>query len=96
VKPGPSELQQQAFKAHQRLLRINCSQVVRDSALQTKERRDEFWYFGEEIEAYRKLLLQVPDPAHQAAVDDAHRLVVIAHDDRAVVELIDRFAALAR
>lgn len=96
VDPGSSDLQQQAFKAHQRLLRILCSQLVRDPELRTKEQKDEFWYFGEEIEGYRRLLQQTPDPAHQAAVDDAHRRVVIGHNDRAVAELIERFAALAK
>jgi hypothetical protein len=96
VIAGPSDLQQQAFKAHQRLLRIQCSRLVRDAAGRSKERNDEFWYFGGEIADYRKILQQYPDPSHQAAVDDAHRRVVHAHDDRAVAELIDRFAALAR
>jgi hypothetical protein len=95
VRPGPLELQQQAFKAYQRLLRIQCSQVVRDAVRRDKERNDEFWYFGEEIAAYRRLLQQYPESMHQAAVDDAHRRVVHAHDDRAVAELIERFAALA-
>ena len=88
-------MQQQAFKAYQRLLRIQCSRLVRDAVRRDKERNDEFRYFGEEIAVYRRLLQQYPESTHQAAVDDAHRRVVHAHDDRAVAELIERFGTLA-
>ncbi len=93
---GPSALQEQALKAHRRLLRIRCSALVRDEARRAKERNDEFWYFGEEIEAYRALLRREPDAAHEAAVEDAARRVAARHDFAAVTELAERFAALAR
>ena len=96
VRGGPSALQEQALKAHRRLLRIRCSALVRDEARRIKERNDEFWYFGEEIEAYRELLQHDPDPDHQAAVDDAVRRVAGKHDFAAVAELSKRFAGLAR
>jgi hypothetical protein len=52
LEAGRSELQQQALKAHRRLLNIKCAQFVRDDAQRTKEEQDEFWYLGEEIETY--------------------------------------------
>lgn len=97
LEAGRSELQQQALKAHRRLLNIKCAQFVRDDAQRNKEEQDEFWYFGEEIETYRKLLLKYPEAAdHTRAVEDAKRQVADKHDFAAVEELIERFAALAR
>jgi hypothetical protein len=97
LEAGRSELQQQALKAHRRLLNIKCAQFVRDDAQRNKEEQDEFWYFGEEIETYRKLLLKYPEAAdHTRAVGDAKRQVADKHDFAAVEELIERFAALAR
>jgi hypothetical protein len=96
VRAGPSKPQQQALKAHQRLLRIDCAKLAKDEAHRGKEREDEFWYFGEELDRYRKVLQRHPDPVHQAAVDEAGKRVVVDHDLGAVLELIDRFAELAR
>ena len=31
---------------------------------------DEFWYFGEEVESYCKVLRRIFDPAHLAAVEE--------------------------
>ena len=58
LKVGRSKLQQQASKAHRRLVNIKCAGLVRDEAQRNKEEDDEFWYFGEEIEIYRTLLLR--------------------------------------
>lgn len=96
VKAGPHPLQRKALEAHRRLLKIRCSKHVRDETRRTKEENDEFYYFGEEIEVYRKLLQQYPDPDHQDAVEGAYRRVALRHDFTAVSELADRFAKLAR
>ena len=96
IRAGPSDLQQQALKARRRLLKIECAKLLKDEKLRDKERDDEFWYFGEELDRYRKLLQRHPDVAHQAAVDEAARRVVEKHDLGAVVEMIERFAELAR
>lgn len=96
LQAGPSKLQQQALKAYRRLLNIRCARLVRDEAQRKKEENDEFWYFGEEIQFYRALLLEQPDPDHQEAVEKAQLLVAIRHDFAALEELIERFAALSR
>jgi hypothetical protein len=97
LKAGRSNLQQQALKAHRRLMNIKCAQFVGDEAVKKSEEDREFWYFGEEIEAYSTLLLKHPDLDHKRAVEDAKLLVFGEHDDfTAVNELIERFAALAR
>jgi len=95
LEAGPSKLQQQAFKAHCRLLNIKCARVVRDEAQRKKEENDEFWFFGEEIQTYGALLRENPDADHQQAVEKA-QLVASRHDFTAIDELIERFAALAR
>ena len=71
IKAGRSKLQQQALKAHRRLVNIKCAQFVRDVAQRNKEEDDEFWYFGEEIENYLALLLEQPDADHKQAVEKA-------------------------
>jgi hypothetical protein len=96
LQAGRSKLQQLAWQAHRRLVNIKCAQFVRDDAQRNKEEDDEFWYFGQEIEIYRELLLKHPEAGHQQAVEDAQRLVAHKHDFQAVDELIERFAALAR
>jgi hypothetical protein len=96
IHAGPSDLQQAALNAYRRLLNIYCSLRVRDEAKQIKEWKDEIWYFGEEIETYRKVLLQYPDTKHQDAVDRAAFSVVEKHDNHAVEELIEVFRELAQ
>jgi hypothetical protein len=89
VRGGPSELQQQALKAYQRLVKIECA------TFGTEEQNKECWYFGEEITVYRQLLQTRPDPAHVAALEEAYQRIVVGHDFRALPELVQRFARLA-
>lgn len=101
IKAGASPLQQQALKAYRRLLNIQCARLVSDETKREKEQDDEFWYFGEEIEAYHKLLQIEPDAEHAQAVADARQRIVLAHRKPAYKsdaedELIERFARLAQ
>lgn len=96
---GASELNRLALKAYRRLLLVRCSQWIRDPQRRARERDDEYWYFGEEIRAYRERLREAPDAAHQAAVDAADALVHRDHDRVGADELAAlaaRFEALAR
>jgi hypothetical protein len=96
LMPGPSELEQHAHLAYRRLLNIRCAALLVDEASAKKERSDELWYFGEEIERYRELLRRRPDPLHQAAVDDAARSIAHDQDLGALPALVERFAGLSR
>ncbi|MGZ5156594.1 MAG: hypothetical protein ACXWCO_13010 [Caldimonas sp.] len=96
VEPGPSELEQCAFKAYRRLLNIKCAGLLPDEASRKKERDDEFWYFGEEVESYRKALRRTPDRAHLAALEDAAQSIAQAQDLAALPGLVERFSGLSR
>jgi hypothetical protein len=96
VSPGPSELERCAHQAYRRLLNIRCAELLVDETSRAKERNDELWFFGEDIARYREQLVRTPDPAHQAAVEDAARSVAEQHDDAALPALVARFARLSR
>jgi hypothetical protein len=96
VQAGPSEIEQCANKAYRRLLNIKCAGLLPDEASRKKERNDEFWYFGEELERYREALRRRPDPAHQAAVEEAAHSIAKEQDLAALPALVERFAALSR
>jgi hypothetical protein len=96
LKAGRSPLQQQALKAYRRLLNIQCALFVRDEVQRKREEDDEFWYFGEEINRYRALLLQHRNVDHERAVEDAEPRVARNHDFNAIDKLIERFAKLAQ
>lgn len=96
VQAGPSELEQRAHATYLRLLKIRCADLLSDAAARKKERDDEFWFFGEDIEKYRELLRRRPDPEHQAAVEEAALAIAQQQDQTALPRFIDRFAALSR
>jgi len=94
--PAPGELQEHAWKIRRRLLNLRCAALVRDEALRTRERNDEFWYLGEEVATYRRALELRPDAAHQQALERVQARLVNDHDLGVLDRMIDEFGALSQ